>query len=398
MKGATRDKVLRRDALPVPQNLPMGTRCVTVTIPDDDEYFLQFYSILTLLTKWNSYQQDGETKAADVAYLWKQALKLTDCDEPKETFDGVFVEDCMGCGFRINPDNNCQMQIWCNGEWELFWDISSCVVENVKQATNGTALSEGECRVWNVALAAYNVWLLPVSVNAGDVIVTDNFDGGWWDGSGLWRCPDGQDFVFGVCSGLTYTDGADPAPTVNHMSVLMDVDGDLVSAINNTYVVPPGVVNAQVKFFANKPIPTSGAGTISFDVEVCAEGKLKETLTIPMTTYLGPSTSFNTNPDKMYKLTFSGQGYPDNPDLKGDAFYCSTDDWATHDRHVNANVCTGYLDVSHDCQPFATIPPYNADHTYVVYIPGTGAPFVIIYADDFYGDNSGSLLCVVEEA
>lgn len=289
VKGVDKSKVLRRDALPVPENLPMGTRCIQVTIPDDDEYLRQFYSIATLLTKWNSYAQDGGHKAADVAYIWKQALRLQDC-ETGETFDGVFVEDCMGCGFRINPENNCEMQIWCNGEWETFWDISSCVTENVKQFTNGEALEPGDCREWDVSLRANDKWLIPVSLNSGDTVEITNVSGAWNSGGLIWNCPNGQLYALGECSGSGSLDAGNPAPLELTMALLLNIDDTFFLAYNNTVAVPDDTSDVQCWFQANDANIYDNSGTITFHVKVCSLATVPETITITYDSGTGLTT------------------------------------------------------------------------------------------------------------
>lgn len=68
-------KIMGRDAFQIPSNLtPTGTRCIQVNIPDDDGWEAEFFAVLTLLTKWNSYQNDAGKNGTKVATIWREAI------------------------------------------------------------------------------------------------------------------------------------------------------------------------------------------------------------------------------------------------------------------------------------------------------------------------------------
>lgn len=289
-RGQTKDKILRRDALPVPQNLPVGTRCIQMEIPDDDEYELQFYSVLRLLTKWNSYQQDGAHKAADVAYIWKQVLSVTSVRACEVLHSGVEIEEMSR--FRIDPDNNCILQIECApDEWETFWDISTCVVDNIKQATNGAPLSDGECREWDVSLNGNGKWLIPVSVSAGDIITVTEVDGAWNMGTLAWNCPSGELYVLGECEPSSGSlNSGNPFPTALTGTLLMEIGSSFYGAYNVELSVPGGVTDAQVAFQANDINLGDNSGTIKFHVKLCRPAPVLTPITLSYVYGSGPAS------------------------------------------------------------------------------------------------------------
>lgn len=397
--GRTKDKVLRRDALPVPVNLPTKTRCINVEIPDDNEYELQFYSVLRLLCKWNSYQQDGGHKAADVAYLWNKALKITRCDET-ESFTGSFVEDCMGCGFQIDPDNNCILQIWCNGHWETFWDISGCISSASEQPTNGTPLEADECREWDVSLRADQVWLLPVAVSPGYTLEISSASGAWADAGDftLWYCPSAENYALGICSGGVTVVGGDPLPAVGHMRLLATIDETFVDAYNQTITIQETVDDdVQVRFQANDSDLVGNQGTITFHVKVCNAGAQYMTFSMDSATD-HVDTDFNTVAGASYRVTIDGyvcHNPSDTTDVH-DAIWSSTDVFATHAITVFGG---GPLKYGVLVNGF-NIPelPYDAGHHYEIMMTGTGSPFTFKpVVNSPYASCGGSFSIIVEK-
>lgn len=265
--------LLVRQLFPIPDEpAPAKLRCVSVYIPDSMDHLAAFAGALALLGKWNSWAKDAGHNARVAAVAWQQALMLGihDCETCEQIFDGILVEDDMASGFRVDPDNNCILQTWCIDHWETFWDISSCVATAAAQAVNGEPVEPGQCREWDVKLNASNKWLVPVSVNAGDTIIISGVNGATNDGIELlWRCGDGQHYIFGLCSGEQYNSDDDPAPDVFHQRLIISVDEVFYDGFNTTFPVPDGVTDAQAFLQINDEILANDAGSLTFHLKIC---------------------------------------------------------------------------------------------------------------------------------
>lgn len=267
MRGKQVEKVLRRDALPVPAVIPTGTRCVKVTIPDNDEYLVQFYSILTLLTKWNSYQQDGATKARDVAYLWKQVLKLSQCQN--EVNSVLSIEDKMN--IRIKPTDCTIIQMECgDGEW-MDWYNPFCngsFNPSVQPPAAGE-IAVGDCLEYDVVLRGSEKWIAPVPVSDGYLIEVSGATGGWNDGTATWYCPTGFTYALGFCVSAVLPYSGDPLQTANHMRLIAEFDGTFVDAFDRQFEIPSGAGSVNLTFQANDDTLNDNSGSISFHVKIC---------------------------------------------------------------------------------------------------------------------------------
>lgn len=108
---------------PLPTNLePDGTRCVMVTIPDDDQYQSVLIGLIDLLTWSRNFARDGtKTGAATVSRTWQNALRIT-----------PIIQGCAmitDLEFRPVEGNPCQMEYSTDGgeTWEIAFDISECI-------------------------------------------------------------------------------------------------------------------------------------------------------------------------------------------------------------------------------------------------------------------------------
>lgn len=270
MNMDTPRNLIVRQLFPTPDPpAPAKMRCVSVYIPDSMDHLAAFAGAIALLGKWNSWQKDEAHTARLAAVAWQQCLMLgiRDC-ETNEVFDGVLLEDFMTMGFRIDPDNNCIMQVWCINHWETFWDISSCVASNASQPSPDTALEAGECRTYHVTLQANSKWLLPLSIQAGTTIQVSNASGGWSDGTAGWNCPNGMTYALGACVSADAPDPGDPLQTVNHMRLIAEYNGQFYDAYNTTIPIFGGTPG-NVFFQANDGALEDNQGSVSFDLTVC---------------------------------------------------------------------------------------------------------------------------------
>lgn len=163
-----------------------------------------------------------------------------------------------------------KLQGLCCGEWVDIPGLQGAITGGVTQPEPGGTVALGDCVEYDVVLDGTGLWKLPVPAYGGDTIEVTVARGGWYDGSFTsWRCPDGQDYAFGLCAGSEFTDGADPAPSIYHMRLIADVGGSFVDAFNTTINVVGGTSPQDVVFQANDSILTDNAGSITFHVKYC---------------------------------------------------------------------------------------------------------------------------------
>lgn len=94
---------------PLPEDLEVSeTMCVTIRIPNDQQYLSTLIGLLDML-KWsrNFARDDSGTGAAVVSRTWQTALE----SEP------ISVEDCDMPEFRINPET-CLLEVNCSDDPE----------------------------------------------------------------------------------------------------------------------------------------------------------------------------------------------------------------------------------------------------------------------------------------
>jgi len=234
---------------------------------------MQFNAVVYLLAKWNSYQQDGGHKAADVAQLWRNVLAdnpIISCPPIDNRDGGGIVEDCQM--LRIKPDNPCIIQQFCDPDWVDWFDASQCVAAAAGQQTGGGQPEPGQTACTNANLPGNNVYLLPQQVSAGDIIQVTDAGGGWGDGSGQWYCPDGKHYAGAICIGGTQsTDSGDPLPTAYHASIIMKIAGVYYAATAAPFVVPSGVSMENVEFQMNDPSLSDNVGSVNFKVCLTAQ-------------------------------------------------------------------------------------------------------------------------------
>lgn len=61
--------------IPLPSgSIPEGVRCVSICIPDSNEYYRILFGAIYELTHWNNYERDDTHKATLVAKAWRSAL------------------------------------------------------------------------------------------------------------------------------------------------------------------------------------------------------------------------------------------------------------------------------------------------------------------------------------
>jgi hypothetical protein len=308
--------LLVRQLFPIPDiPAPLGLRCVSVYIPDSMDHLAIFAGALALLGKWNSWEKDAAHNARLCALAWQKALYLgiRDCDTG-QSIEGFTLEDDMSDNIRIDPDNECIIQIKCCGEWTTLIDISKCVPSGLVQPTDGTPLPSGSCRSWDVSLRANEKWLIPLALNEGDTVEVTGATGAWNDGTLGWNCVNGMTFGFGACVGADAPDPTDPLQTVNHMRLIMSVDGVYTDAYNTIYAVPSGVSDGQGFLQANDGTLSDNSGTVSFRVTVCTQSAAPAGVTFTYDWGSGPTTlDFVSGQERIVSFTATATpGYVNN--------------------------------------------------------------------------------------
>lgn len=270
---------------------PERMRCVSVYIPDSMDHLAAFAGALALLGKWNSWQKDDAHSARLAALAWQQCnmLGIRDC-ETNDFVMGIDLGDDMGQNIRKKPENPCIIQMWCIDHWEDWYDPLNCIAGTIEQPTDGTPLADGECREWDVSLAGNEKWLLPVAVNEGDTISVTAASGAWNDGGLGWNCVDGHTYALGACVSADAPDIGDPLQTVDHMRLIMNIDGSWYDAYNSITATPPGTADGQVYFQCNDGTLDSNSGRVSFHLKLCKQNPVATPIDITYTDGSGPAS------------------------------------------------------------------------------------------------------------
>lgn len=216
---------------------------------------------------------------------------------------------------RQNPTNPCLLESSIDGvEWCPFADLSKCFGAppqpgaGTPQPTPG-----GGCRQYHGQLNANGKWILPAPVNTGDTIEFLNGDGATNDGADLeWYCPDGSQFFAGGCIENGHTDGSDPLPSANHMSVIALIDSTYYSLTGGILTVPSGHTNAQVILQVNDDDLGDNSGQIAFDIQLCNNLPGSFTHVFDFTTSPGPfrlETTSDPDHDNPHGVWTAGLGW-----------------------------------------------------------------------------------------
>jgi len=251
---------------------PDGEICYIVRVPNERFHIAAFLGALQNLASASQWADDSAHKARQVALVWRDVvdnLEKRACETLAPCVREIGGDVPMGL-FR---QEGCKLQFSIDGEcWCTIYDPSECIAEAVTQdSDNQGDLAPGECREFDVVLQGNGRWVMPVAVNGGYTVVVTGATGGWYDGFEIaWRCPNGNGYVFGTCSGASTLVGTDPNPDVPHMRLVAKVGNEgTFDAYNTAVNIPPGSANEQVEFFANDSDLSDNAGSISFHVEVC---------------------------------------------------------------------------------------------------------------------------------
>lgn len=271
--------------VPIPASLPGDSPLVQVCFNQAWlPYILGCLFQLTLSTTWIAADQDQLMQALGAAnnliLIFQQAT--AGCSTANLGSSGA-GDDFM---LRQSPDNPCLLQSSVDGvNWCTWADLSKCTGQPMQPGNGSPVPPSGKCQDYFGTVLFGSRWLLPVAVSTGDVIKVTNAVGTWASAGDLFlpRCPDGLLFFqpesalpeLDACiEGTGHTEPGDPAPTINHDS-LIGFDGtnyyDCGPAASSTPVIitiPSGINKANFYFLANTP-DTTGFGSVQFDVNLC---------------------------------------------------------------------------------------------------------------------------------
>jgi len=207
------------------------------------------------------------------------------------------LENCVDINIRLKPTDFCMLQLTLDGgsTWTDVADLSDCAhaaaVDEIEQAIDRGDISgggqqpgqgggaAGVCYDYFLTLRGNDRWNSPVAIEENDTITVSNVDGAWWDGdiTHNWQCADGSEYFLGECSGTGgYTQGTDPAPSVNHMRLVGNLPADATTPYfdmyNTAYTVPGGVALGEFFLQANDDQLPDNQGAINLHVEICKGG------------------------------------------------------------------------------------------------------------------------------
>ena len=264
-------------------DVPTGTRCVKLNIPDGDDYERLLMGALDVLQHWNSYQRDVTKKGTEVAAAWRQAFldhtlfegcngvtqvqfrKLTDCSL-EASFDGgmewVEIFNAYDCGYAAGQD-------------AIEDGITDGTIGRPGQTGPGGEVPALECQTFHVELRGNDKWICPVPIETNFTVRVFNASGGWGDGGVFWYCPDGKPYHLGACDaeGQDYDEG-DPLPTAYHGQIIGARGATPVyfDPLTSAYTVPEGVDSEPMRLQMNDDPISDNLGSVTFDVEICNIG------------------------------------------------------------------------------------------------------------------------------
>jgi len=256
-----------RFRLPLPHNpITKELVCYQVSLPNDPRILEAFEGAIYSLGLWMYWEEDTmhtAKLAADVFKRLYQRLFPGPCNKAT----GSDEEECMQ--LRINPDDSCIIQCFdmCSQTWNDWLDVSNCAGPGIRQPPAAGTLASGETRCYDVFLDANSRWHLPVPVSENFRIVVTDTAGGVYDGFELaWRCPNGNGYLLGTCSGGTASVGTDPDPSLPHMRLILEIGSAVFDGYNTTTVVPAGTPSTDVDFLVNDSTLSDNAGSVTFRV------------------------------------------------------------------------------------------------------------------------------------
>lgn len=99
-----------------PLETPTEYRCISLSIPDGDEWLLMLRSALSTMTTWLNYQRSGTTRESEVAQIWREIMRnIGECPVPEIILDGANLPVGAVVAFPIQLDSSSGW-LPCNGQ------------------------------------------------------------------------------------------------------------------------------------------------------------------------------------------------------------------------------------------------------------------------------------------
>lgn len=247
--------------------------CYTIPVPDDPYHKAAFRGALLALASATKWQDDSAHTAKAAAAVWMEIydLVVACADDPQAV---TYTEDDNMPLTRVVCVDNVpyfEVQVCaCPETWMRLANASQVDVPG-QPGGGGTVPPSGSCTTYHASFIANNQWLLPVVVNAGDVLTFSLAKGAGTDGgiSGLWNCPNGQTFFAGGCVGIAGPKAGDIAPLLNHMQLIAKIGAVWYPCDTGTITVPGGIANEQVVIQCNDSNIADNSGSYTLDIEYC---------------------------------------------------------------------------------------------------------------------------------
>ncbi len=330
---------------------PIGTRCIQITIPDDDEWERDIYSEVYRLALWMLWERDIAKSGKPVADRWLKAIRTwKHCSPPPKVGSGL-TEDFE---LPLRVDCDCNVFVTCCDGTEKQILTSDQVNQLIKTqpGTGTTPPGPGECKQYDVSLKADGVYLVPLLVNAGDTLTLSSLDGAT---SFIfpflrWNCPTGLEFFGGLCVPAPSFDATALLPAAALGKPLFYIGGVYYDA-TIPLTVPGGVANAPAQIFVNYPTGLTYAGTITATLTVCNNASTTFTHTFDFVTDSGGFAPF---------VIPAGSG--------SQGIWVPGTGW-TADLWLDpaaANFAQRGIDIHHSVTPARTITQVTAYYTYAV--------------------------------
>lgn len=245
--------------------------CFTIPVPNNRLHIGAFFGALFNLTSARFWQDDTAHTARQVAAVWRaifDSLEAGACDfNVPDIIEEMDYEMSICEQLRFH---NGKLQGLCCGVWTDIAGQTGVSIGGPDQEGQTPTPGPGACTTYHAQFAASSLYLLPVVVNAGDTLTFTNANGAGQDGTlAPWHCPDGSTFFAGACVGVGGTSGGDPAAAINHMALIVEIDGTFYPAFSGVITVPGGVVNAEVRIQTNDSTIADNSGSYALDVEYC---------------------------------------------------------------------------------------------------------------------------------
>lgn len=100
-----------------PPTDPVSSRCISLQIPDSQEWFDNLFAALSSLTTWLNYSRSGTTRETDVAHQWLSIIQAAQfCPEPEVNMvilGTIEVGAVVAYPTKLSPDTG---WLWLDGQ------------------------------------------------------------------------------------------------------------------------------------------------------------------------------------------------------------------------------------------------------------------------------------------